>query len=89
MRAVNNNAGFGQGASMQRQQGDKLGDVAELVRFGPANFADVARVFGLCGIRVEDPPLIGPDETVVADTATDVDCRAPEPRLPEGVQWRK
>jgi acetolactate synthase-1/2/3 large subunit len=90
---VNNNSGFGQGwPNIQRQQGNKPGDVAELVRFGPTNFADVARVFGLRGIRVEDPSQIGPalrdalasDETVVVDVATDIDCRAPEPWLPEG-----
>ena len=53
---VNNNSGFGQGwPNIQRQQGNKPGDVRELVRFGPTNFADVARVFGLRGIRVEQP----------------------------------
>ena len=90
---VNNNSGFGQGwPNIQRQQGNKPGDVAELVRFGPTNFADVAGVFGLRGIRVEDPSQIGPalqdalasDETVVVDVATDIDCRAPEPWLPGG-----
>lgn len=91
---VNNNSGFGQGwPNIQRQQGNKPGDVAELVRFGPTNFADVARVFGLRGIRVEQPDQIAPalreavasDETVVVDVATDIDSRAPEPWLPEGV----
>ncbi|MBN8927610.1 MAG: thiamine pyrophosphate-binding protein [Rhodospirillales bacterium] len=88
---INNNSGFGQGwPNIQRQQGNKPGDVAELARFGPTNFADVARVFGLRGIRVEDPSQIAPalrdalasDETVVVDVATDIDCRAPEPWLP-------
>ncbi|WP_428486071.1 thiamine pyrophosphate-binding protein [Rhodopila sp.] len=91
---INNNSGFGQGwPNIQRQQGNKPGDVSELVRFGPTNFAEVARVFGLRGIRVEDPAQIGPalrdalasDETVVVDVATDIDCRAPEPWLPEGL----
>jgi acetolactate synthase I/II/III large subunit len=90
---INNNSGFGQGwPNIQRQQGNKPGDVSELVRFGPTNFADVAKVFGLRGIRVEDPPQIAPalrdalasDETVVVDVATDIDCRAPEPWLPGG-----
>ncbi len=90
---VNNNSGFGQGwPNIQRQQGNRPGDVAELVRFGPTNFAEVAKVFGLRGIRVEDPSLVGPalrealasEETVVVDVATDIDCRAPEPWLPEG-----
>ena len=87
---INNNSGFGQGwPNIQRQQGNKPGDVRELVRFGPTNFADVARVFGLRGIRVEQPSEIAPalrdalasDETVVVDVATDIDCRAPEPWL--------
>jgi acetolactate synthase-1/2/3 large subunit len=90
---INNNSGFGQGwPNVQRQQGNKPGDVRELARFGPTNFADVARVFGLKGIRVEEPSQIAPalrdalasDETVVVDVATDIDCRAPEPWLPEG-----
>ncbi|HEX2939402.1 MAG TPA: thiamine pyrophosphate-binding protein [Rhodopila sp.] len=91
---INNNSGFGQGwPNIQRQQGNTPGDVAELVRFGPTNFADVAKVFGLRGIRVEQPEQIAPalrdalasDETVVVDVATNIDCRAPEPWLPEGV----
>ena len=70
---INNNSGFGQGwPNIQRQQGNRPGDVRELVRFGPTNFADVARVFGLRGIRVEEPSQIAPalrealasDETV-------------------------
>ncbi len=88
---VNNNSGFGQGwPNIQRQQGNKPGDVRELVRFGPTNFADVAQMFGLRGIRVEQASQIAPalrealasDETVVVDVATDIDCRAPEPWLP-------
>jgi acetolactate synthase-1/2/3 large subunit len=90
---INNNSGFGQGwPNIQRQQGNKPGDVRDLVRFGPTNFADVARVFGLRGIRVEEPSQIAPalrdalasDETVVVDVATDIDARAPEPWLPMG-----
>ena len=88
---INNNSGFGQGwPNIQRQQGNTPGDVRDLVRFGPTNFADAARVFGLRGIRVEDPAHLAPalkdamasDETVVVDVATDIDCRAPEPWLP-------
>ena len=90
---INNNSGFGQGwPNMQRQQGNRPGDVNELGRFGPTNFADVARVFGLRGIRVEEPSQIAPalrealasDETVVVDVNTDIDARAPAPWLPEG-----
>ena len=90
---INNNSGFGQGwPNMQRQQGNMPGDVSELGRFGPTNFADVAHVFGLRGIRVEQPSQIAPalkdalasDETVVVDVATDIDARAPAPWLPGG-----
>jgi acetolactate synthase-1/2/3 large subunit len=90
---VNNNSGFGQGwPNIQRMQGNKPGDVAELVRFGPTNFADLARAFGLRGIRVEEPSQLAPalrdalasDETVVVDVATDINARAPEPWLPAG-----
>ena len=90
---VNNNSGFGQGwPNIQRMQGNKPGDVAELVRFGPTNFADLARAFGVRGIRVEEPSQIAPalrdalvsDETVVVDVATDINARAPEPWLPAG-----
>jgi acetolactate synthase-1/2/3 large subunit len=90
---INNNSGFGQGwPNIQRQQGNKPGDVRDLVRFGPTNFSDVARVFGLRGIRVEEASQIAPalkdalasDETVIVDVATDIDARAPEPWLPAG-----
>jgi acetolactate synthase I/II/III large subunit len=88
---INNNSGFGQGwPNMQRQQGNMPGDVSELGRFGPTNFADVAHVFGLRGIRVEQASQIAPalkdalasDETVVVGVATDIDARAPAPWLP-------
>lgn len=88
---VNNNSGFGQSiGNIRRLQGNTPGDPDELGRFGPTNFADVARTFGLRGIRVEDPAAIGAalreavasDETVVVDVATDIECRAPEPWAP-------
>jgi acetolactate synthase-1/2/3 large subunit len=90
---VNNNSGFGQGwPNLVRMQGNKPGDPAEMLRFGPTDFAAVARSFGLQGIRVERPEEIAPalaraiasDETVVVDVATDIDARAPEPWLPAG-----
>jgi acetolactate synthase-1/2/3 large subunit len=90
---INNNSGFGQGwPNIKRQQGNTAGDVRDLARFGPTNFADVARVFGLSGIRVEEPADIAPalrealasDETMIVDVATDIDARAPEPWLPPG-----
>lgn len=91
---INNNSGFGQGwPTIQRLMGNKPGDVRDLARFGPTNFANVAKVFGLRGIRVEEPSQISralhealaSDETVVVDVATDIDARAPEGWLPEGI----
>lgn len=88
---VNNNSGFGQSwPSARRQQGNRAGDPRELVLFGPTNFADIARDFGLRGIRVEQAGAIAPalqealrsDETVVVDVATDLEPRAPEPWTP-------
>ncbi len=89
---INNNSGFGQGwPTMKKQQGNKPGDVGDLMRFGPTNFADVAKAFGLRGIRVNEPSEIArslqdaldSDETVVVDVATDIDARAPEAWLPQ------
>lgn len=88
---VNNNSGFGQGwPNLLRMQGNQPGDPAELLRFGPTDFAAIARSFGLPGIRVENPALLAPalreaiaaDETVVVDVVTDIDHRAPEPWTP-------
>jgi acetolactate synthase-1/2/3 large subunit len=88
---VNNNSGFGQGwPNLLRMQGNKPGDPAELLRFGPTNFSDVARSFGIRSIRVEQPAQIAPalheaisaEETVVVDVATNIETRAPEPWLP-------
>lgn len=91
---VNNNSGFGQGwPNFLKMQGNKPGDPAEMLRFGPTDFAAIARGFGVRAIRVEDPSKIGPalreaiaaDETVVVDVVTDIDARAPAPWLPDGV----
>ena len=88
---VNNNSGFGQGwPNLLRMQGNKPGDPAELLRFGPTNFAKVAESFGVRGIRVEAPDQIAPalraaieaDETIVVDVVTNIETRAPEPWLP-------
>ena len=90
---VNNNSGFGQGwPNLLRIQGNQPGDPAELLRFGPTDFAAVARSFGLRGIRVEHPATlatalreaISAEETVVVDVVTGIDARAPEPWLPDG-----
>jgi acetolactate synthase-1/2/3 large subunit len=90
---INNNSGFGQGwPNLLRLQGNTPGNPAEILRFGPTDFAAVARSFGVHGIRVEHPDAIAPalaealaaDVPVVVDVVTDIDARAPEPWLPEG-----
>jgi len=71
-------------------QGNKPGDPAEMLRFGPTDFAAIARSFGVKGLRVEQPGAIGPalrealaaDGPVVVDVVTNIDTRAPEPWLP-------
>lgn len=91
---VNNNSGFGQGwPNLLRMQGNKPGDPAEMLRFGPTDFAAIAQNFGVKGIRVEHPAAIGPalrealaaDAPVLVDVVTNIDTRAPEPWLPEGM----
>lgn len=88
---INNNSGFGQGwPGLLRQQGNLPGNPAEMLRFGPTDFAKVAESFGVAGIRVTEPDQIAPalnralamDEPVVVDVVTDIDVRAPEPWLP-------
>lgn len=88
---INNNSGFGQGwPNLVRQQGNLPGNPAEMLRFGPTDFAQVAQSFGVAGIRVTEPSQIAPaltralamDEPVVVDVVTDIDVRAPEPWLP-------
>ena len=88
---VNNNSGFGQGwPNLLRMQGNTPGHPEEMLRFSPTDFAQVARSFGVHGIRVETPDAIGPalrealamDAPVVVDVVTDIDVRAPEPWLP-------
>lgn len=90
---VNNNSGFGQGwPNLVRQAGNRPDAAAELLRFGPTDFTQVARSFGLDGIRVERPEDIAPalrramaaDHTMVVDVATDIEARAPAPWAPEG-----
>jgi acetolactate synthase-1/2/3 large subunit len=90
---VNNNSGFGQCLpEILSLQGNKPGHPEQIMRFGPTDFAAVARSFGVHGIRVEQPGEIGPalrralamDEPVVVDVVTDIEPRAPEPWLPEG-----
>ncbi|WP_165982416.1 thiamine pyrophosphate-binding protein [Dankookia rubra] len=89
---VNNNSGFGQGwPSYLKQAGNRPVAAEQVLRFGPTDFAAVARQFGLKGIRVERPQdlagalaeAMAGDETCVVDVVTDIDCRAPEPWTPK------
>lgn len=88
---INNNSAFGQGlVNIRKMQGNRPGNVDELIRFGPTDFAAIARAFGVEGIRVENPAEIGPaleraiasQRPVVVDVVTDAEPRAPEPWVP-------
>ena len=88
---VNNNSGFGQNLTgVRRIAGSRPGRGEELIRFGPTDFTQVARSFGVRGIRVEQPGEIAPalrealaaDAPVVVDVVTDLEPRAPEPWSP-------
>ena len=85
---INNNSGFGQSwPDLISMQGATPGHPEQIVRFGPTDFAAVARAFGVQGIRVEQPNEVGPalrralemDEPVVVDVVTNIMPRAPEP----------
>ena len=84
---INNNSGFGQNLTgVRRISGNRPGRGEELIRFGPTDFTEVAKSFGVRGIRVEQPGEIAPalqqalaaDEPVVVDVVTDLEPRAPE-----------
>lgn len=88
---VNNNSGFGQNLTgVRRIAGNRPGRGEALVRFGPTDFAAVARSFGVRGIRVERPAelaaalreALAAGEPVVVDVVTDLEPRAPEPWAP-------
>ena len=83
---INNNSGFGQNLTgVRRISGNRPGRGEELIRFGPTDFTEVAKSFGVRGIRVEQPQDIAPalqqalaaDEPVVVDVVTDLEPRAP------------
>ena len=67
------------------------GNPDEMNRFSDTNFADVARAFGVEGIRVEQPDEIRPaleralslNAPVVVDVVTDVEPRAPAAWTPK------
>jgi acetolactate synthase-1/2/3 large subunit len=88
---VNNNSGFGQNLTgVRRISGNRPGRGEELIRFGPTDFTEVARSFGVRGIRVEQPSDLAPAlqqalaaaEPVLVDVVTDLEPRAPEPWSP-------
>ena len=89
---VNNNSGFGQGVDKVRAiYGNTPGNPDDLNRFNDTNFADVARAFGVEGIRVEQPGEICPaleralslNEPVLVDVVTDREPRAPAAWTPK------
>ncbi|HXX85050.1 MAG TPA: thiamine pyrophosphate-binding protein [Casimicrobiaceae bacterium] len=83
---VNNNSGFGQGYVNMRRQGKTPEQLRELACFTSTNFAEVARAFGVEGVRVERPDdldsvlsrAIAADRTVVVDIATDIAAATPQ-----------
>jgi acetolactate synthase-1/2/3 large subunit len=88
---VNNNSGFGQNLTgVRRVAGNRPGRGEELIRFGPTDFAAVARSFRVRGIRIERPndvapalaEALGSAEPYVLDVVTDLEPRAPEPWAP-------
>jgi len=88
---VNNNSGFCQNLTgVHRIAVDRADRGEELIRFGPTDFAAVARSFGVRGIRVEQPgeiatalqQAIAANGPVVVDVVTALEPRAPEPWTP-------
>jgi len=88
---VNNNSGFGQNLTgVRRAAGNRPALGEALIRFGPTDFAAIARSFGVRGVRVEHPgelapalqQAIGSGETTLVDVVTDLEPRAPEPWSP-------
>ena len=92
---INNNSGFGQGTPKIASfyQGRKGGNPDEINRFGPTNFAAIAKNFGIDGVRIEDPAelatalkrAINARKPILLDVVTDIHPRAPEPWEPPTV----
>lgn len=85
---VNNNSGFGQGVyKVGSLYEGREGSPEEINRFGPTDFAAIARNFGIDGIRIEDPAdlprvlndAIAARKPALIDVVTDIHARAPEP----------
>ncbi|WP_291295877.1 thiamine pyrophosphate-binding protein [Elioraea sp.] len=88
---INNNSAFGQGlVNVRRMQGNRPGNPDEIIRFGPTDFAAIARAFGVHGFRVERAgdiaaalaQAVAINGPVVVDVVTDAEPRAPEPWVP-------
>ncbi|WP_116134410.1 thiamine pyrophosphate-binding protein [Tropicimonas sp. IMCC34043] len=88
---VNNNSGFGQGVyKVKSYYEGRSGSPEEINRFGPTDFAAIARDFGVEGIRIEDPADLAPAlkqaiaarKPVLIDVVTDIHPRAPEAWTP-------
>jgi acetolactate synthase-1/2/3 large subunit len=88
---INNNSAFGQGlVNVRRLQGNRPGNPDEIIRFGPTDFAAIARAFGVRGFRVERPgdiagalaAALAAGGPAVVDVVTDAEPRAPEPWVP-------
>lgn len=85
---INNNSGFGQGTPKVASfyAGRDGGSPEEINRFGPTDFAALAREFGVEGVRIENPDDLGPAlrraiaarKPVLIDVVTDIHPRAPE-----------
>lgn len=88
---VNNNSGFAQGLVRVRQLYEgRNGNPDETNRFGPTDFAAIARAFGVEGLRVTRAADIRPaleqalasPAPVLVDVVTDAEARAPEAWTP-------
>ena len=88
---INNNSAFAQGmANVRALQGNRPGNPDEIIRFGPTDFAAIARAFGVAGIHVERAggiqaalaEALAAPGPVVVDVVTDAERRAPDPWAP-------
>ncbi len=85
---VNNNGAFSQGIDEVKRVHHEAGstrDPESMYRFSPVNLAKVAEEFGVTGIRVEDPEMLGEalktaltvPGPVLVEVITSTDSRAP------------
>lgn len=88
---VNNNSSLGQGLrSVKKLYEGQDGSPDDLVNFKAISFADLAEVYGVTGLRVEDPAEIVPTirkavglkRPVVVDVITDPNCNPQSPWVP-------